>query len=72
MASYPSWMTLCYLGLVFCLDEYFCTGVVYFISNALGGWLATYYSLGEIFIIKGTICLFSLLVVIIMKMKKVF
>ncbi len=51
---------------------YFCTGAVYFVSNAMGGWLATYYSLGEMFIAKGMICLFSLLVVIIMKMKKVF
>lgn len=51
---------------------YFSTGIVYFISNTLGGWLASYYSLREMFIIKGTICFASLFIVIGMWLKKLF
>lgn len=51
---------------------YFMTGVAYFFSNFLSGWLSFKYGLDYMFIIKGNICLITTCILLYMKVKKIF
>lgn len=51
---------------------YLMTGSGYFISNILSGWLSSIYDLSFMFLIKGHIGILSILILLIMKIKKLF
>lgn len=51
---------------------YLITGSGYLVSNTLSGWMSSVWDLSFMFQIKGHICIFSLLILFFMKLKKQF